>query len=107
MEESAYKHISAEEFAKIDHDKVTLVDLREPDELLDMESAAVAQVASAKGVPFIALRTFSDLADDNAAYQALLNRSEREKGCSIPIERRPVILAINTFEKDPDLIPAI
>lgn len=73
----------------------------------DMESAAVAQVASVKGVPFIALRTFSDLADDNAAYQALLNRSEREKGCSIPIERRPVILAINTFEKDPDLIPAI
>ena len=29
----------------------------------DMESAAIAQVATAKNVPFIALRTFSDMAD--------------------------------------------
>ena len=46
MEESAYKHISAEEFAKIDHDKVTLVDLREPDELL------VSGIDGAMNIPF-------------------------------------------------------
>ena len=46
MGESAYKHISAEEFANIDHDKVTLVDLREPDELL------VSGIDSAINIPF-------------------------------------------------------
>ncbi len=46
MEESTYKHISAEEFANIDHDKVTLVDLREPDELL------VSGIDSAINIPF-------------------------------------------------------
>ena len=34
MGESAYKHITAEEFAKIDKSTVTVVDLREPDEVL-------------------------------------------------------------------------
>ena len=34
MGESAYKHITAEEFAKIDNSTVTVVDLREPDEVL-------------------------------------------------------------------------
>ena len=46
MGESAYKHISAEEFANIDHSKVTLVDLREPDELL------VSGIDSAINIPF-------------------------------------------------------
>ncbi len=34
MSETVYKNISAEEFAKIDRKNVTLVDLREPDELI-------------------------------------------------------------------------
>ena len=46
MGESAYKHISAEEFANIDRDKVILVDLREPDELL------VSGIVSAINIPF-------------------------------------------------------
>ena len=46
MGDSAYGHISAEEFAKLDHNKVTLVDLREPDELL------VSGIDGAINVPF-------------------------------------------------------
>ena len=34
MDGIAYKHITAEEFAKIDQSTVTVVDLREPDEVL-------------------------------------------------------------------------
>ena len=33
MEELTFKHISANEFAKLDFKKYTLVDLREPDEV--------------------------------------------------------------------------
>ena len=36
-------------------------------QVLDMESAAVATVAYANGVPFIAFRSLSDLAGGNAA----------------------------------------
>ena len=70
----------------------------------DMESAAVAQVATVKKVPFIALRTFSDLADDTAAEQALANKHDRETGQRIPIEHRPIKLAVNTAERYVDLI---
>ena len=56
----------------------------------DMESAAVAQVAAKKQTEFIAVRTFSDLADDDAA----------ETMCRLPIEQRPIILTIRTLEEN-------
>lgn len=45
-QEDNYKHISAEEFSKLDHSKVTLVDLREPDEVL------VNGIDDALNIPF-------------------------------------------------------
>lgn len=63
----------------------------------DMESAAVGQVAGAKHTPFLALRTFSDLADDNAVEAIEDNRKENTE--RIPIEQRPVVLALSTLEK--------
>ena len=69
-----------------------------------MESAAVAQVATAKNVPFISLRTFSDLADDKATEQALANKRDRENGQSVPIEHQPIELAVNTAEQYVELI---
>lgn len=62
----------------------------------DMESAAVAQVATKKNTPFIALRTFSDLADDYAADAVQENRKDNEK--RIPIEQRPIVLVITALE---------
>ncbi|MEQ8196634.1 MAG: 5'-methylthioadenosine/S-adenosylhomocysteine nucleosidase [Clostridiaceae bacterium] len=56
----------------------------------DMESAAVAQVATKKEVDFVALRTFSDLADDNAK-EAITDNSEK-------IEHKPIILTIEAIE---------
>ena len=41
-----YRHISAEEFAELDFDTVTLLDLREPDEVL------VSGIESAINLPF-------------------------------------------------------
>lgn len=58
----------------------------------DMESAAVAQVATKKEVDFIALRTFSDLADDDAAEEAVADKSGQ-------IEHKPIILLIETIEQ--------
>ena len=46
MGDSAYKHITAEEFAKMDYKAVTIVDLREPDELL------VSGIDGAINIPF-------------------------------------------------------
>ncbi|MBO4910793.1 MAG: DsrE/DsrF/DrsH-like family protein [Lachnospiraceae bacterium] len=46
MAENEYKNITAEEFAKLDFSKVTLVDLREPDELI------VSGIESAINIPF-------------------------------------------------------
>lgn len=57
----------------------------------DMESAAVAQVATKKNVSFVALRTFSDLADDNA-QEAITDKSGN-------IEHKPIILIIETIEQ--------
>lgn len=37
MEEITYKNINAEDFARLDFSKVTLVDLREPDDLFEEE----------------------------------------------------------------------
>ena len=44
--QDSYKHISAEEFSKLDHNSVTLVDLREPDEVL------VSGIEGAINLPF-------------------------------------------------------
>ena len=44
--QDTYKHITAEEFARLDFDKVTLLDLREPDEVL------VSGIESAVNIPF-------------------------------------------------------
>lgn len=63
----------------------------------DMESAAVGQVTTAKNTPFIALRTFSDLADENAVEAIEANREENTR--RIPIEQRPIVLALTTLEK--------
>ena len=62
----------------------------------DMESAAVGQVTTKKNTPFIALRTFSDFADDDAVDAI----EENHKEDRIPIEQRPVILALTTLEKE-------
>ena len=46
MAENEEKTISAEEFAKLDHSSVTLLDLREPDEVI------VSGFADALNIPF-------------------------------------------------------
>lgn len=57
----------------------------------DMESAAVAQVATIYEVDFVALRTFSDLADDDALKTIGDNSNQ--------IEHKPIILLIETIEQ--------
>lgn len=57
----------------------------------DMESAAVAQVATLKKVDFVALRTFSDLADDDAGKAITAINGH--------IEHKPIILLIETIEQ--------
>ncbi len=56
----------------------------------DMESAAVAQAAAKRNVDFVALRTFSDLADDNALRTALDTSGQ--------IEHKPIVLLIEALE---------
>lgn len=57
----------------------------------DMESAAVAQVATKKNIDFVALRTFSDLADDNS-QETITDKSGN-------IEHKPIKLVIETIER--------
>jgi adenosylhomocysteine nucleosidase len=57
----------------------------------DMETAAVAQVATLKKVDFVGLRTFSDLADEDA-LDSIGNASDQ-------IEHKPIILLIETIEQ--------
>ncbi len=59
----------------------------------DMESAAIAQVATQKKVPFVSIRTFSDMADDHAVRDLFCSKKPE-----IPIEQRPVLLAIEALE---------
>lgn len=58
----------------------------------DMESAAVAQVATKKEIDFVALRTFSDFADDHAVETALTGKISH-------IEHKPIILIIEAIEQ--------
>ena len=51
--EELFKRISAEEFAKLDFRKVTLVDLREPDEVL------VSRIQNSIQFPRISLSMFT------------------------------------------------
>ncbi len=60
-----------------------------------METAAIAQVATLKNVDFVGIRTFSDLADDEALETAGALKVENR----IPIEERPIVLAITALEK--------
>ena len=64
----------------------------------DMESAAIAQVATKKDTEFVSIRTFSDLADDDAP-NAFEEGKLIQEGTRIPIEQRPVVLALTTLEE--------
>lgn len=64
----------------------------------DMESGAIAQVATNKQTKFVSIRTFSDLADDDAP-EAFEDGHVIQNGTKIPIERRPVVLALTALEK--------
>lgn len=66
----------------------------------DMESGAISQVASAKNVDFISIRTFSDFADDDAP-NLILERREKATVNGVrlvTIEHSPVVIAINVLE---------
>lgn len=64
----------------------------------DMESAAIAQVAAYKNVDFAVLRTFSDLADDDAV-NSIADTSIQKENEKISIEQRPIVLILSTLEK--------
>ncbi len=55
----------------------------------DMESAAIAHVCAEKGIPFVAVRTLSDLADDDA-HKAVKELTGR-------IEQRPVQIVLSVL----------
>ena len=63
----------------------------------DMESAAIAQVATVKNVDFVSIRTFSDMADESAVDAFKDGRVLHDYNM-IPIERQPVVLALVTLE---------
>jgi adenosylhomocysteine nucleosidase len=64
----------------------------------DMESGAIAQVATNKQVDFVSLRTFSDLADEDAP-DAFADRDVIQNGTKVPIERYPVLLALTALDE--------
>lgn len=64
----------------------------------DMESAAIAQVCTEKETDFVSLRTFSDLGDEDAE-DAFDDAQAIRRGTSIPIERRPVAIALTAIER--------
>ena len=65
----------------------------------DMESGAISQVASAKHIDFISIRTYSDFADDNAPELIFKNRPKDPAQRKVTIEHSPVIIAIRTLER--------
>lgn len=64
----------------------------------DMESAAICQVASAKGIGFMSIRTFSDFADDDAGNIATTTHNEIIQK-TVTIEHTPVIIAVEAIKK--------
>lgn len=64
----------------------------------DMESAAIAQVAAYKSVDFAVLRTFSDLADDDAV-NSITDTSINKENVKISIEQGPIVLFLTALEK--------
>lgn len=63
MEEITYKNINAEDFARLDFSKVTLVDLREPDEVL------VSGIEGAINIPFSSFpKGLDDIPRDKPVY---------------------------------------
>jgi adenosylhomocysteine nucleosidase len=64
----------------------------------DMESAAIAQVATAKHTDFVSIRTFSDLADEDAP-SSFEDNHVIQSGTVVPIERRPITLALVALEE--------
>ena len=63
MEENTFKSITAEEFSKLDFSKVTLVDLREPDELV------VSGIEGAVNIPFSTFpKGLDDIPSDKPVY---------------------------------------
>jgi adenosylhomocysteine nucleosidase len=64
----------------------------------DMESAAIAQVCTQKETDFVSLRTFSDLGDEDAA-DSYDESQGKKKVATVPIERRPVTIALTALEQ--------
>ena len=66
----------------------------------DMESGAISQVASAKNIDFISIRTFSDFADDNAPNLIFERREAAtvDGVRQVTIEYSPVVIAIHALE---------
>ena len=69
----------------------------------DMETAAIAQVASAKNIDFAALRIFSDLANDESITiienKKANNIDEKEKEIDKKLKIRPTELLVPFLEK--------
>lgn len=63
----------------------------------DMESAAIAQVAAERNFEFAVLRTFSDMADDNAE-ESIIETSIHNKETAVKIEKRPIEILITAIE---------
>lgn len=66
----------------------------------DMESAAIGQACTIAHTPFVSIRTFSDNADEHATEQF----DESAKESRVPIEERPILLAIHALEKQRELV---
>lgn len=63
----------------------------------DMESAAIAQVATAKSIDFVSIRTFSDLADEEAP-EAFEDKRVIKNEITVSIEQRPIMVALTALE---------
>ena len=82
MEESGYRDISAEEFAKVDFDKATLVDLREPDEVL------VSGIEGAINMPFSSFpKGIDEIPKDKPVYVYCREGSFSEEVADILADR--------------------
>ena len=82
VEETEVKNISPEEFAKLDFSKVTLLDLREADEVL------VAGIEGAVNIPFAQIsRRLSDLPQDKPVYVFCRTGDWSEEVAEILLER--------------------